>query len=92
MSKSNGDPTRETAVRERILKALDAADPNALPEYEVLDAINRGLRPQAGKAEFDDAMNWLVIKGLIRSKPSTLDEAVTCWYLTDAGENALKKI
>lgn len=85
-------PYRETSVREAVLKVLDAIEPKSMSEEQLLVEVNRAIVPAVGKAEFDDAINFLcAVKKWIRSTPGQMDDQLTEWFITRDGQNVLRK-
>jgi hypothetical protein len=76
-------------IHRRILRALEAAAPYALPEVTLLDTVNCDLRPALDLAALQTRLSWLTDCALIRVLPEELDPDARKWVLTEAGKATL---
>jgi hypothetical protein len=49
------------------------------------------VRPPAGKAELDDEILFLQVRGYITTVPDSLDENLVKWAVTEAGRTTLRQ-
>jgi len=82
---------RSTNIRRAILDILERAQPYALPESQLAVELNGALRPPAGKAEIDDAILFLQVRGYITTVPDSLDESLVKWAITESGMTMLRQ-
>jgi hypothetical protein len=82
---------RSTTIRRAILEILERAQPYALPEQQLIVELNGSIRPPAGKAEFDEEILFLQVRGYIATVPDSLDESLIKWAVTEAGRTTLRQ-
>jgi hypothetical protein len=86
------DPYRDAQIRKLILTALDAAADTPMAEGVLFEAGKLMPGVELGRAEFDEALNWLVVGDHIKSQPWDLDRSITTWFITPRGKALLKKL
>jgi hypothetical protein len=82
---------RSTNIRRAVLELLERAQPYALPEQQLIVELNGSVRPPAGKAEIDEEILFLQVRGYITTVPDSLDESLVKWAITEAGRAALRQ-
>jgi hypothetical protein len=82
---------RPTNIRRAILDILERAQPYALPEQQLTVELNGAVRPPAGKAEIDEEILFLQVRGYITTVPDSLDETLVKWAITEAGKTMLRQ-
>jgi hypothetical protein len=82
---------RSNTIRRAILEILERAQPYALPEQQLTVELNGMVRPPAGKAELDDEILFLQVRGYITTVPDSLDENLVKWAVTEAGRTTLRQ-
>jgi hypothetical protein len=82
---------RSTTIRRALLEILERAQPYALPEQQLIVELNGSIRPPAGKAEFDEEILFLQVRGYITTVPDSLDENLVKWAVTEAGRTMLRQ-
>lgn len=82
---------RSTTIRRAILEILERAQPYALPEQQLIVELNGFIRPPAGKAEIDEEILFLQVRGYITTVPDSLDENLVKWAVTEAGRTTLRQ-
>jgi hypothetical protein len=82
---------RSTTIRRALLEILERAQPYALPEQQLIVELNGSIRPPAGKAEFDEEILFLQVRGYITTVPDSLDENLVKWAVTEAGRTTLRQ-
>ncbi len=82
---------RTTNIRRAILDILEHCQPFALPESQLAVELNGSVRPPAGKAELDEEILFLQVRGFITTVPDPLDERLVKWAITEAGAAMLRK-
>jgi hypothetical protein len=82
---------RSINIRRAILEILERAEPYALPEDQLLVELNGAIRPPAGKAESDEEILFLQVRGYITTVPDSLDETLVKWATTEAGKATLRQ-
>lgn len=81
---------RSTNIRRALLDILERAQPYALPESQLTVELNGAIRPPAGKAEFDEEILFLHIRGYITTVPDPLDDHSVKWAITESGSTMLR--
>ena len=82
---------RSTNIRKALLDILEHAQPYALPEAQLLIELNGIVRPPAARAEFDDELLFLQIRGYIATVPDLLNDDLVKWAITEAGMTMLRR-
>ena len=82
---------RSTNLRRAILEILERAQPYALPEEQLIVELNGMVRPPSGKAEIDEEILFLQVRGYITTVPDSLDENLVKWAITEAGRTTLRQ-
>jgi hypothetical protein len=82
---------RSTNLRRAILEILERAQPYALPEEQLIVELNGMVRPPSGKAEIDEAILFMQVRGYITTVPDSLDEDLVKWAITEAGRTTLRQ-
>ena len=82
---------RASNIRRTVLDILERAQPYALSESQLAVELNGAVRPPAGRAEFDEEILFLQIRGYIATIPDPLDDRLIKWAITEAGRTMLRQ-
>lgn len=85
-------PFRKKQVRRAILETLDMAKGYALESLTLQTFVDDQLRPPLGGHEFMDAMNDFLQGEFVRFVPSSLDQSLKQYVLTERGRSLLQSL
>jgi hypothetical protein len=85
----SSNPYRIKAIRRATLEALKLAGVYALPDETLRKHVGDMERPQLDDEEWEDTIDWLESNGFIAAVPSTWDEDLKQWAITERGRTIL---
>jgi hypothetical protein len=80
-----------TITRREILNSLHSAKPFALPESNLLTAVNTRLRPKIDADALRAALDALKAVGYVDTLATEFADEEARWLITEVGEAYLKR-
>lgn len=72
-------------IRRAILRVLKEAQPFALPQVQLLEEVNRLVRPAISESDLQADLSWLKDREAVGFMTDPFDDKARKWHVREAG-------